>query len=357
MGSATPSSGTEGTIADPSDSTTDEMGTDTTTAPVDPGESPAQLDHVRGDTTDGVTDPPTEPVPETAVTLEANTDGAVVPEPVAVVPEPVAVVPEPVAVVPEPVAVVPEPVAVEPDRAASADQDAGTTSTDGGSGDAVHPPPPPLPPPDEPVSTRRGRRGLVAILTVLSLVVVGAGIGGVIWSRSGKKKAAAPPATQPPTSPTLPDGSFVTFKDSEAGFTIRYPRGWARSQPPVAEIRLWASDGKQFAASVRVIHTEEVTTPANLANLKAVTDGVVGPGVQILKQDPITVNGLIGYRYIYTLTDKDSGLTAAHLHYFLFQGHKMNSIVFEAVPSETFSRIEGVFDQMLGSFHSDPEPS
>ncbi|MGI8777944.1 MAG: hypothetical protein ACR2LJ_11340 [Acidimicrobiales bacterium] len=303
VGSGTASSGTEGTIADPSKSTTDEVGA-------------------------RVPDPAT-------VTQEASTAEAVAPGAVAVEPE---------------------AVAVEFDRGASADQDAGTTSTDGGSDDAVHPPPSPLPPPDDPGSTSRSRRGLIAILTVLSLVVVGAGVGGVIWSRSGKKKATPPPAAQSATSPTLPDGSFVTFKDSEAGFTIRYPRGWARSQPPVAEIRLWASDGKQFAASVRVIHTEEVTTPANLANLKAVTDGIVGPGVQILKQDPITVNGLIGYRYIYTLTDKDSGLTAAHLHYFLFQGHKMNSIVFEAVPSETFSRIEGVFDQMLGSFRSDPEP-
>ncbi len=206
-------------------------------------------------------------------------------------------------------------------------------------------------------SAPRSRKKAVAALTVLSLVVVGAGVGGLIWSRNSKKQATPPPTTQASSpSPTLSDGAFVTFKDSEAGFSIRYPRGWTRSQAPVAEIRLLVSDGKQFSALVRVTHTDAVTTPANLANVKAVTDGLVGPGAQILKQDPITVNDLIGYRYIYTLTDKDSGLTTAHLHYFLFQGHKMNSIVFEALPSETFSRIEGVFDQMLGSFHSDPEP-
>ncbi len=214
------------------------------------------------------------------------------------------------------------------------------------------------PPPAENATKPRRRTKAVVVLTVLSLLVVGAGVGGVIWSRSRSKGSTPPPPPALPSSPspTLSDGAFVTFKDSGAGFSIRYPRGWTRSQPPVAEIRLWATDGKQFAASVRVTRTEQVTTPANLANLKAVTDGIVGPGVQILKQDPITVNGLIGFRYIYTLTDTDSGLTTAHLHYFLFQGHKMNSIVFEALPSETFSRIEGVFDQMLGSFHSDPEP-
>jgi len=219
--------------------------------------------------------------------------------------------------------------------------------------DTVIPPPPPAEDATEP----RRRTKAVVVLTVLSLVVVGAGVGGVMWSRSRSKGSTPPPQAQRSSpSPTLSDGAFVTFKDSEAGFSIRYPRGWTRSQPPVAEIRLWATDGKQFATSVRVTRTEQVTTPANLANLKAVTDGIVGPGVQILKQDPITVNGLIGFRYIYTLTDKDSGLTTAHLHYFLFQGHKMNSIVFEALPSETFSRIEAVFDQMLASFRSDPEP-
>ncbi len=205
--------------------------------------------------------------------------------------------------------------------------------------------------------TPRSRKKAVAALTVLSLVVVGAGVGELVWSRRSTKAAAPPPTTLASSpSPTLSDGAFVTFKDSEAGFSIRYPRGWTRSQPPVAEIRLWATDGKQFAASVRVTRTQEVTTAANLANLKAVTDGIVGPGVQILKQDPITVNDLVGYRYIYTFTEPASGLTTAHLHYFLFQGHKMNSIVFEAVPGESFSKIEGVFDQMLGSFHSDPEP-
>jgi len=289
---------TEGTIADAPNPTTDEAVTDPTPGPVEPvGAVPASLDTVAEDT---VAEDAAAAAGPGASIPEANAAEVVAPEPAAV----------------------PAP---EPEAA-------------------------------EQVSTRRRRTGLVSILTVLSLVVVGVGVGSLIWSRTAKKKASPPPAAPTATTPTLPDGSFVTFKDSEAGFSIRYPRGWTRSQPPVAEIRLQASDGKQYSTRVRVTHTEQATTAANLANLKAVTDGIVSPGAQILKQDPITVNGLIGYRYIYTLTDKDSGLTSAHLHYFLFQGHKMNSIVFEAVPTETFSRIEGIFGQMLESFHSDPEP-
>jgi len=215
----------------------------------------------------------------------------------------------------------------------------------------------PPPPAAEEATAPRSRTKAVVVLTVLSLVVVGAGVGGLIWSRSRSAKTTPPPPAQAASPlPTISDGAFVTFNDPESGMSIKYPRGWKRSEAPVREIRLLVSDGKQFSALVRVTHTDVATTPANLANLKAVTDGIVGPGAQILKEDPITVNDLIGYRYIYTLTDKDSGLTTAHLHYFLFQGHKMNSVVFEALPSETFPRIEGVFNQMLASFHSDPEP-
>ncbi len=203
----------------------------------------------------------------------------------------------------------------------------------------------------------RRRSKAVVVLTVLSLVVVGAGVGALIWGRSRSGTGAAPPPqTQASPSRTLSDGAFETFNDPETGFTIRYPRSWTKQAAPLREVRLRVTDANQYAAQVRVTRNEVVTTPANLANIKAVTDGIVGPGVQILKQEAVTVNGLIGFHYIYTFTDTDSGLTSAQDHYFLFQGHKMNSIVFQALPTESFDRMEPVFQQMLGSFHSDPEP-
>jgi hypothetical protein len=201
------------------------------------------------------------------------------------------------------------------------------------------------------------RRGTIVLLTVLTLVVVALGVGGIALSRNAKKKSSAAPTTQPTTTLfTLPDNAFVTFRDPETGFTIRYPRGWQRSEAPLREIRLQVSDGKQYACRVQVRHTDEATTPANLGNLQQTMLGFIGSGVQIVKQDAFNVNGLIGFRFIYTFTDAPSGLEGAHEHYFLFQGHKMNSIVFEVLPSTDIAKIEGVFDQMVQSFHSDPEP-
>lgn len=203
---------------------------------------------------------------------------------------------------------------------------------------------------------------MVIALSVLSAVVVALAVGGVLIARSGAKRAAPPRSitTAPATTlVTLPDAAFVTFKepDPQFAFTIRYPRAWRRSDTPDAEIRLTVSDGKQYSARVRVVHTAEATTPANLANIKAFVEGTIGTSVQILKVDTVTVNGLIGFRYIYNYTASDTGLTGSQVRYFLFQGHKMNDIIFEAVPSDNFNQIEGIFDQMLDSFHSDPEPT
>lgn len=202
------------------------------------------------------------------------------------------------------------------------------------------------------------QRGVVIVLTLVSLLVVGLGVGGVVLGRKGTRSAT--PVTTPPTTGqpvvTLPADAFLTYKDLEPefAFTMRYPRGWTRSEAPVREVRLIASDGKQFSTLVRVIHTEQATTPANLANIKTFAEGSLDPNIKVLKQDTVNVNGMIGFRYIYTYTDATSGLTGAHIHYFLFQGHKMNSIIFESANGD-FNRMEGVFDQMLDSFRSEPE--
>ena len=315
----------------------------------------------------------------TPVTPEPVTPDPVVPDPV--VPDPV--VPEPFTpepVTPEPVTAVVDgeaPVVPESSVGEPVVDEAPVTEPVAGAGSPVFEEPPhePGPPSDgsdgsdgsegsdgsdgsdeTPPSAPRSQRRAVIVLTVLTLIVVGAGIGGVLWSRSGKDEAAPPPTTQLPTTPTLADSAFVTFVDPETGFSMRYPRGWRRSEAPVREMRLVTSDGRQYSASVRVIRTEVPTTPANLNNIKSVTDGIVGPGVKMLTHETITLNGLIGFRYIYTFTDADSGLEGAHLHYFLFQGNNMYSIVFEALPTGDFGKIEGVFDQMLASFRVEPEP-
>jgi hypothetical protein len=94
-------------------------------------------------------------------------------------------------------------------------------------------------------------------------------------------------------------------------------------------------------------------TPQNLQNFKAVTDGLVASNstVTVLKEQAISLNGMLGYYYFYTF--QDGPVTAVHAHYFLFSGNKMNIIVFQTLPDD-FEPMAGKFDKIAESFRSDP---
>lgn len=205
------------------------------------------------------------------------------------------------------------------------------------------------------------RRSMLIGLGVLAVVLVGilvailaTGGGG-----GGSPGTASPTTTRPQAAgPTLPASAFTTFHDDLTGFSIQYPTVWPRAQAPVSEVRFAVTAPQGAAVSVRMIPTEQATTPQNLANMKSVTEGIIAlnSSARILKTDVITLNGLIGYYYLYTFKDKDSGLDGVHAHYFLFQGHKMYSMVFQVLPADLFASAAGVFDQMAQSFKVDPEP-
>ena len=189
-------------------------------------------------------------------------------------------------------------------------------------------------------------RKLVALLTALSVAVVALAVVAVALSARTSKPtpAAAPDNTPVPTT---------AFHDDKTGFDVSYPRSWKKIDVPVADYRLAVDGGSNVAFTIRVVPIETPATAANLENFKAVTDGLVGSNssVKILKQQAVTLNGMLGYYYFYTFTD--GGVTAVHAHYFLFSGYKMNVIVFQALPDD-FTRMAPTFDQISESFRSDP---
>jgi hypothetical protein len=196
--------------------------------------------------------------------------------------------------------------------------------------------------------TRSGSsRKTIVILTVLSLVVVGLGVFGIVLSsRSSSKK---PPAAADPNTPT----PVTSFHDDLTGTTVEYPRTWQKVAVPVADYRLAVDGGNNVAFTIRVVPISTPATAANLENFKAVTDGLVGSNasVQILKQQAVSLNGMLGYYYFYTFTD--GGVSAVHAHYFLFSGNKMNVLVFQALPDD-FAGLAPTFDKIAESFRSDP---
>ena len=211
-----------------------------------------------------------------------------------------------------------------------------------------------------PQAAAPANRWMILLLSALTVAVIALTVYAISLGRRDDDRAASPVTTTAtttrPAPATLPPGAFTTFRDDETGFSIRYPSSWERFEAPLREIRLLVGAGPH-SVRIRSRRTEVPTTPQNLSNLKAFADGAIaGPTTVVLQQESVTVNGLIGFRYLYTFTDPDSGIEGAHLHYFLFQGHKMHDLIFQALPTDAFAEAEAIFNQMLESFRSDPEP-
>ncbi len=193
---------------------------------------------------------------------------------------------------------------------------------------------------------RRSQTKLVVLLSVLSVVVIAA--AGFAFTLSGDSSDKGP-APAPPDTPE----PLTSFRDAQTGFTVDYPRAWRKVDVPVADYRLAVDGGNNVAFTIRVVPIQTPATAANLENFKAVTDGLVGSNstVQVLKQQAVSLNGMLGYYYFYTFTD--GGVAAVHAHYFLFSGNKMNILVFQALPDD-FEGMAATFDKIAESFRSDP---
>jgi hypothetical protein len=220
----------------------------------------------------------------------------------------------------------------------------------------VAPPPPPDGGDDEPRGGGRDRPGkggsqrkVLVIMTVLSVLVAALAVFAVVNSRSSKKTPAA-------ADTSTVDTPTTTYHDTLTGFTVQYPRSWQKINVPVADYRLAVDGGSNVAFTIRVVPIQTPADTSNLENFKAVTDGLVtsNSSVQILKQQAISLNGMIGYYYFYTFTD--GGVAAVHAHYFLFSGNKMNVLVFQALPDD-FARLAPTFDKVAESFKVDADTS
>lgn len=219
--------------------------------------------------------------------------------------------------------------------------------------------PPAVPGEAEPPPKRRRRPSWRVVVLVVAVGVIGALVVFRPASEPAKQPAPTPDQGLSELTGGPPEG-YLTYRDDETGFTLYHPASWLPIARPQQTQRLLLNAGGLSALLVRVQPTEQVIASADdLRNIGAVTDGIAASGanVEVLKRDPdVKVNGMPGYFYLSRFTDKGTGKVGVNAQYFLFQGHKMNIILFQAVPEEQFARLAPDFDKVLASFRSDPEP-
>jgi hypothetical protein len=202
------------------------------------------------------------------------------------------------------------------------------------------------------------RAGLVVLTLVLGLGAYALGTNLVLRGRDVED----PPGTT--------RDNTVTFTDEEAGIKLSYPEDWAQiennskielTSDEDTQVRLIAGpDPDKPALKVRVVPLPEeiVYNPDMSASDLGVIQGtldklIVGPNVDILSRKPINDKGKLGFHYLYAFKQESTGREGAHSHYFIFDGAKMNVLIFEALPRDEFEGMASTFDAILESFTSE----
>jgi hypothetical protein len=196
-------------------------------------------------------------------------------------------------------------------------------------------------PPHREISARKATSRRIPILLIGGALVAAIAVVAVLLSSTSSKKKSPPP--------------FMTFVDRQAGFSLSYPSSWSVSRANDANVPLLLNIGASGLDTllVRVFPLQITVNTANEADIKAVTDAVIsGTKVNVLHQEPISVNGLPGYYYFYTLpADPATKTVVVHSHFFVFPPHQMVSLTFQTLEQD-FSGLAHSFDQVMLSFRT-----
>ncbi|MGQ0844690.1 MAG: hypothetical protein ACT4QF_11190 [Sporichthyaceae bacterium] len=194
--------------------------------------------------------------------------------------------------------------------------------------------------------TARSRRARIGRAVPAALLALGLSATGVLLlgGQSDPMAAvAAPIAPEPAGAPAL-----VPYRDAAAGFEFAHPAAW---QPQAIAGGVLLRVGGQDAVSVKRTELSEPVDASNLADLRAVTDAVLGApeaGLSMLRAEAATLGGLPGVNYLYTF--QSAGLRGAHTHWFAFRGTTMYTLVFQALPDTGFAALATDFDRVANSF-------
>ena len=153
-------------------------------------------------------------------------------------------------------------------------------------------------------------------------------------------------------------GVYRQHLDATGGFIFDYPDAWNVYQPSDPGVQFLVGPNSTDFAEVRIISNLPVSFGSgDSQSEKAVVDQLLaGQPINVISSVQVVVNGLSGWQYTYTFTDPKLGV-GAHVHVFLFQGNRLHTIVFQALPRSHFDNLAPIFQKMLNSYKALPLPS
>ena len=204
-------------------------------------------------------------------------------------------------------------------------------------------------------------RRRLAVTAVAALVVLLASIAvgrSFISSPPTTTARDQPPATAPAPAASqapLPEG-FVSFNESELGFSVASPCTWKRLASTDEEVRLLVADGTKVSLLVRVAPVGLTVTEDTLGLVRDLTDSLVraNPSVKLLSEpQPIALDDAPGYRYLYTF-GAGGGRRGAHLHFLVFRRKRLIQLVFQVPGVRALEREADLLDRIAGTFVAAP---
>jgi hypothetical protein len=186
----------------------------------------------------------------------------------------------------------------------------------------------------------RSRRWRWPWVVVAAICVVGC--GATAWVTLHRSAQSGPP-TPPHAS------GFVTYTDTAKHYRISYPRGWQKTVEADGGLVLHVRG--RDAASVHEFALAAQVNTQNVSDMRSVTDAILSAPtahLTVLESQVIRVGALSGLYYLYYFPAGDQ--RGVHAHYFLFNGARMFTLVFQALPAADFQRLAKTFDAVAETF-------
>lgn len=208
---------------------------------------------------------------------------------------------------------------------------------------------------ESPVAGIPSPRGSKVVGWLLAGVLVTAGSWFVVHDgQSADDHPGDSPSERRDAALSVTPAGMKTLTDAESGYRLTYPSAWAEvhdtANPADARghvVRI----GDRDAFSVHTFPLERRVTVTNLADMRAVTDAILSTpraDLTVLDVRQVEVAGLPAIYYLYYFpAGRRRGI---HAHYFIFDGSRMQTLVFQVVPSSRFPDYADQFDQVVASF-------